>query len=357
MERTSSTDAGAHSAARVAGAEREPRLQPMLERLLARLPRGIVVVDDRLDVAYANAAAGPLLNPGEVRVGHALPDPWAEFSLRDDVASLLAADVAFVERQISTDARVVSLAGVRDAEGRSALLLIEDVTAREQRATAERDFLTNAAHELRTPLAAIAGAVEVLQRGAKDDPGFRDRFLGHIARENTRVTRLAESLLALARVQAGLDAPRLDLVELKPLLEEIAAELTPPPDVRVDVDCPEGLTARADRELAYRALFNLALNAVAHTTAGTVSVSATRLSPEAVEIGIVDTGKGMAPEERARAFERFFRGSRGRASGFGLGLSIADEAIRVLGGHIELASEVGIGTTVRVQLPSGQVVR
>src|SRR5205814_9913795 len=114
---------------------------------------------------------------------------------------------------------------------------------RERRERAEREFVANAAHELRTPVAAIASAVEVLQAGAKDAPADRDLFLGHIEREAARLTRLARALLVLARAQARHEPPPLQLVELAPLLGQVAAAILPPGDVQVVVDCPLALAA------------------------------------------------------------------------------------------------------------------
>ena len=89
-----------------------------------------------------------------------------------------------------------------------------------------REFLRNAAHQLRTPLAGITAAVETLQSGAKDQPENRDRFLAHVERHAERLTRLARGLLMLARTQAGEDAP-IDFVELRPLVERLVAAAEP----------------------------------------------------------------------------------------------------------------------------------
>ena len=107
------------------------------------------------------------------------------------------------------DGRAYSIAGI-PPRGRSknVILVITDVSVRERRERAEREFVTNAAHELRTPLATITGAIQVLQSGAKDDAVERDRFLDHIEREAARLGRLTHSLLVLARAQTREEAPQ-----------------------------------------------------------------------------------------------------------------------------------------------------
>ena len=251
-----------------------------------------------------------------------------------------------------------SAAPVRDPGGRviGAVAVFADVTGRERRERAEREFVTNAAHELRTPLAAISGAVEVLQAGAKEIPEERDRFLEHIDRECARLARLTTSLLSLARAQGGVEPPRLELVELCPFLTQVADGLRPLAAVDVAVDCPADLVAVANAGLLEQALENLGTNAVRHTSEGSIVLAARSVDDRKVAIEIRDTGPGMTDEERVRVTERFYRGSDGDGLGFGLGLAIAVGALRALGAELELESEPRRGTTARVILPAARLV-
>ena len=116
--------------------------------------------------------------------------------------------------------RVYALAGIAAAFGtRDAILVVGDVSDRERREQAERDFVTNAAHELGTPVTAIATSLEALQSGAKAIPEERDRFLELIERQTSRLVRLRRALLTLARTQTGQEAIGLQSVELRPLLD------------------------------------------------------------------------------------------------------------------------------------------
>lgn len=213
----------------------------------------------------------------------------------------------------------------------------------------ERDFVTNAAHELQAPLASIISAIEVLQAGAKDSPE-RDIFLEHIERASDRLARLVRSMLVLARAQSGIERPRDELIALEPVLQEIAAALSLAPGVEVRVSCPPEAALVSNRELLEQALINLAENAAKHTAQGTVHLSA-RASETATVLMVSDTGPGIPALERPHVFERFYRGSGQGAGGFGLGLAIVHAAATSLGAELELESAPGEGTVVRIRFP------
>jgi two-component system, OmpR family, phosphate regulon sensor histidine kinase PhoR len=242
-------------------------------------------------------------------------------------------------------------APVRDANGQTigAVALFHDVTTQERQERAEREFVTNAAHQLQSPLAAIVSAIDVLQAGAKNEPE-RDVFLGHIERETNRLARLAQALLVLARAQTGVEAPRDEVVALAPLLTELAASTRPAKGVEIEIACPEDLALITNRQLAEQALLNVIDNAAKYTKRGRISVSA-HVVEGAIEIEVADTGAGIPVEEQSQVFDRFYRGSSNGAPGFGLGFAIVRSAVDAIGGELELSSSEESGTTVRVRLP------
>jgi len=325
----------------------------MPERVLMRLPQGVVLVDSKLLIDYANPAAERLLGVG--LPGDPLPDLWPDFSLRDLAASLFGPNPPAGGTLVETDHRFFWVEGVPASTGETAILIVDDVTERERARQSEREFVENAAHELRTPLAAIVSVMDVLESGAKDVPEARDRFLKHIRVHSEKLSRLARSLLVLARLQTGVEQPRLSVVPIRPLLEEIAGRLDPARDVEVSVRSSEQTGAIADRDLLHRALANVAENSAKHTLTGEIVLEA-RENGTTTEIEIRDTGPGMTDEEQARAFHRFYRSSNGSNDGFGLGLAIAEEAVRAIEGTIELESEPGAGTQVRVVVPSAKII-
>jgi PAS domain S-box-containing protein len=339
----------------------------LLQAVVENIPVGIVVVDQAGVPHTANAEALQMLGADSIEAP--VFSDWREIEVYrldgSDVEleewpisrTLASGDVVSGDRyevvlegrrtilEIST-APVVAASGERTG----ALAVLRDVTLRERAERAERDFVTNAAHELQSPLTAIVSAIEVLQAGAKDGPE-RDVFLAHIEREADRLARLVRALLVLARSQIGLEAPRDELVALRPLLEEIGGGLRVPPGVELKIDCPSDLAVVTNRELVEQAVVNLAENAAKLTDAGRILLSGADAGGGAVEIAVSDTGPGIAAAERSRVFGRFYRAGADATSGFGLGLAIVRAVAHALDGELELDSEVGTGTTIRLRLP------
>jgi two-component system phosphate regulon sensor histidine kinase PhoR len=332
--------------------EQAAREHSRLRDLVERLQDGIVAVNDRLEIDFANAAARRLLSTANIEPGAPLPDPWSELPLRALASRLFEPDATAEEARVVEPEQTIIVSGL-PAERAVAILVLADVSARERRERAEREFVINAAHELRTPLAAILSAVEVLH-DAREDPALREQFLGHIERQSARLGRLAEALLVLARAQMGVESPRRRIVEVAPLVEQAAADLRPARSVRVEVQCPPGLAVLGHAELLEQALANLGSNAVKHTSRGRILLRSRLEGDGWVAIEVTDTGSGIQPEDRVRATERFYRA--GAEPGFGLGLAIARQAAEALSGRLELASERGRGTTARLVLPAAEVV-
>jgi signal transduction histidine kinase len=322
-------------------------------RVLAQVPIGIVTVDANLRVEYLNPAARVYLGGGTV--GALLPDPLPRFSLRKFAGRLFGPSPALREIVETPSGRFLEVEGIHAGATSSAVLILQDVSARERQRRAERDFVSNAAHELRTPIAAINSAVEVLLGGAEASAADRELFLGHIGRESARLERLADALLLLARIQTGQEQPTLELVEIAPLLEDVATRLEPSAGVALHVRCGPAVLALSDRVLLRQAVWNVAANAARHTKSGSIVLYGRDLGSVA-ELEVEDTGSGIAPADRERAFERFSRGGRPPGGGAGLGLSIAREIIGALGGSIHLDSELGQGTQVRLRVPSARVI-
>jgi signal transduction histidine kinase/HAMP domain-containing protein len=325
-----------------------------LEGLLERLHEGVVLVDRDLSIGYANGAARRILGAETLSPGDPLPDPWREPSLRTLAVGLFRRGaIAFEARAAPDSEHTYRVVGIPVEPGvDTTVLVLTDVSERERREAAEREFVTNAAHELRTPLAAIGGAVEVLQSGAKDDPVERDRFLGHIERECARLTRLGRAMLVLARAQTGSEAPRLGRVPLRSLLDDVAASLRPFDGVTVRVDCADDLEALSDRDLLEQVLVNLATNAARNTDSGSIVLAARPNGRHELAIELRDTGTGISREDRERIFDRFYRAGNRDGDGFGLGLAIVRASVQALGGSVEIESEPDSGTTARVVILS-----
>jgi PAS domain S-box-containing protein len=344
-----------------------------LEAIVKQMPAGVIIADASSGrLITANGEAQRLLR--EISHGdESLVDAWLaegfyadgrpywpddrpiERALRGETTE--NEQVEFSARDGTRKIFEIGAAPIRDRDGTTvaAVATLRDVTARERRARAEREFTTNAAHELRTPIAALSSALEVLEAGAKETPGDRDRFLRHASRECARLQRLVRSLLVLARAQTGAEQPAMELIEVGALLESVAAAVDDE-RVRVEHEPISGLGIVADRDLAEQALLNLISNAVKYAPTGEVLLGG-RQENGAVLLEVSDHGRGMTAEERERALERFYRGGEhDEQEGFGLGLAIASQVAEALGGTLELDSVPGgQGTIARLRLPAASL--
>jgi two-component system phosphate regulon sensor histidine kinase PhoR len=353
-----------HRTAELTAASRELAAQRVqFEAIVQQLPAAVIVADGHGNVVLRNSRADELFGESVGRFD-ALVGRLADLEGRPVGAEDL---LAVREDEIGTslvldrpdDEPVLleaTVAKVESGEGRTnRVYVFHDVTVQGRRDLAQREFVVNAAHELRTPLASIVSAIEVLQAGGKEDADTRDVFLGHLERESRRLVRLARSLLLLSRAQAHEERPKRDLVALRQILEDVAEGMRPAPHVEVNVDCDEALAALVNEDLLRQALSSLADNAARYTERGTITVRAHAQDERHAVVEVVDTGRGLSEEERALVTHRFVRGV-GSSDGFGLGLAIAAEAARAAGGELELESERGRGTTARIVVQLARLV-
>jgi len=236
------------------------------------------------------------------------------------------------------------------AEG-AVLTVVRDRTEELRRELSEREFVSNAAHELRNPIAGISGSVEVLLAGAKDDPEARDHFLMRLSEDAERISRLTESLLVLARIEA-VGESGVESLDVALAVEEATEAVAAPEDVATAIEVASDLAATGDRALLRQVLIGLLTNAYKNTPPpGQVTVRALQEADGSVRIEVEDTGTGIAPEEVDRVFERFYRGTGSlEKEGFGLGLSIARRMVDVMGGEVGVRSEPGAGSTFWIRL-------
>jgi signal transduction histidine kinase len=327
-----------------------------LAAVVERLPTGVIMVSRRRqEVMYVNVAARRMLHPRVLRRGRPIPDPWPDFSLPAYVDTLVTSGLGRETHVEAAPGETYIVSGVSARDASVAVVLLDDVSRRERRRRAEREFVANAAHELLTPLTGIVGAAHVLEAGAKEVPEDRDHFIGHIARECEQLTRIARSLLVLARAQSGEEPPRLDVFPLCVILEEMAVILAEVEASPVTVDCPEELTVLVDTDLFRQALTNLIRNAAEHGSGDAIEVSAVEVEGDRVEIQVVSDGTRLAPDDIPRLHRRFRTGAGRDGGGFGLGISIAVQSIEAIGGTLTLDEGAGHGVVARIDVPSGRV--
>jgi PAS domain S-box-containing protein len=328
------------------------RERALLDAVIQQMPAGVTITDAASgQLLIANAEAWEIARE-RFEAGEGLEPLLRTLGNGSETAMQILETLGLDGEQGAIE---VTSAPLHDGDGAvtSRVTVFRDVTARERLERAEREFVTNAAHELQTPLTAITSAAEVLQAGAKEDPGDRDRFLTHIQRECDRLARLVRALLVLARAQSGGQTAEAELLVLRPLLADVAASLRPAGGVEIGVRCQPRLTVRTNRDLLEQALASLAANAAKYTTAGSIRLEARRAGRDRIVVEVVDTGPGIAPAERELVRQRFYRGGRRDRTGFGLGLAIAEQAAQALGGTLELEPGHEGGTLARLVVPSG----
>src|SRR5215467_4781182 len=219
------------------------------------------------------------------------------------------------------------------------LMTFNDLTPLRRVEEMRADFIDNASHELRTPLAALLGFIETLQGTAKDDPVARDKFLGIMQAQATRMARLIDDLLSLSRIELNAHLQPSTPVDLAPIVKQVVDGLhTLARDRGVDIKValpPDTLTVLGDRDELIRALENLIENALKYGAAGkrvdvTVVGAQTRTGLPEARVAVRDYGPGISPEHLPRLTERFYRvdvaDSRSQG-GTGLGLALVKHVL------------------------------
>ncbi len=239
--------------------------------------------------------------------------------------------------------------------------------AMEQAQAADRTkskFVSNVSHELRTPLTNIQLYTDLIQRGRKDKA---KSYLETVRREAQRLQNLIEDLLNLSRLDLGKVKPKFKAVAVNKLVHTLAHDrrhLFAQHGLELKVEATPALPhPLAAPKLLEQVLTNLLTNALHYTESGTVCIRTAQASaPEQtwVTISVKDTGPGIAPEEKAQLFERFYRGSAGTKSnvpGTGLGLAISKEIMDLHHGQITVESQIGHGSTFTIWLPCNHPIQ
>jgi two-component system, OmpR family, heavy metal sensor histidine kinase CusS len=220
-------------------------------------------------------------------------------------------------------------------------------------------FSSDIAHELRTPLQNLRGEAEVVLSKERE-PGEYRETLGSSLEEYQRLSNLIDRLLFLARAenpQTQIQREELDFKKELGLLHDFYGLSAGESGITLRVEAPGALRADLDRSLFQQAVGNLVENALKHTPPGGTVLLKTSLGDGNVRVEVSDTGKGIAPDQISRVFDRFYRVDPSRSpssGGAGLGLSIVKSIMDLHGGTVEIRSEPSKGTTVALLFPSVQ---
>jgi len=248
----------------------------------------------------------------------------------------------------------VNLPRHQDEIGKLAHAFDEMVDRIESTLDAQRRFIANAAHEIRTPLTALRGSLEVLMRGSQDDPASFARLSQGMYQEVMRLSRLCEQLLDLARLEIASKIQKrpLKLDEFFSGLMQQARILAQGQTVVIKQGPP--ITVLADPDMLKQILLNLIKNAIQHSGRKSTITLGWRFIPDQVEIWVADDGEGIPPGDIPYLFEPFYRGSSSASKGVkgtGLGLTIVKTMVEAHNGQIKVKSQLGKGTDFIFNLP------
>lgn len=335
-----------------------------LGSILESMAEGVMLVDEDGLVEFANPAALKLLGPEvEYKPGDRLITLNNNYEL-NEIATLPArsgrADKAQFEIRATQSFVQVIASPVDDRDGRrKSVVILTNITAVRQTDTTRREFVSNASHELRTPIAAIKAAAETLQRGAGDDPETRRDFLNRILEDSARIEQMVQEMLELSRLESG--QTQLHLVPVDParFLQDVAARFRPLAEnagVKILVEAAEGLAPlRADPVKFEQVLTNLIANSLNAMPGGGTVVLRVRPAGKRLRFEVTDDGPGIPPAHLPHLFERFYKVDQSRSiGGSGLGLAISRHIVQVHGGEISVASRAGSGTTFSILMPCAE---
>ena len=342
----------------------------LIEQLIDGLPEAAIVLDREGRVIAFNEMAisiASALRRGEPAL-IALRMPELVDAIRRAIRRHEPQRVEFFER-VPLDrwfeAFVTPVTLTLGAGGTADILVMtfNDLTPLRRVEEMRADFIANASHELRTPLAALLGFIETLQGPAKDDPVARDKFLGIMQGQATRMARLIDDLLSLSRIELNAHLQPSTPVDLAPIVRQVVdglQMLARDRGVEIKVALsPDTLTVLGDRDELIRALENLIENALKYGAAGkrvdvTVGRAQTRAGLPEAHVSVRDYGPGISPEHLPRLTERFYRvdvaDSRAQG-GTGLGLALVKHVLNRHGGRLTIESTPGAGATFTMHIP------
>ncbi len=336
-----------------------------LSAILGNLEEGVICLDAEGKVLFLNHVAINIFGISETNVrGKNIADHDTLNSLCQLIAGAKADDgrasrhVELVKRDLAVLHLEVQASRVVGESFDGYVVVARDVTRMRQLEVMRQEFLGNVSHEFKTPLTAIRGYIETLQGDEFSFEPAAKMFLQRMRQSALKMDALLSDIMHLERIENKVKLESCDTTSLAEVIEPVVRDWTEECKRKSIVLAVElrGADRRivGDRESVQLILDNLVSNAVRYTNAGGTITINDEIINGRYAFKVSDTGIGIAPEQQARVFERFYRVDQARSrelGGTGLGLSIVKHVMKNLGGSIQLTSEVGVGSSFSVQLP------
>ena len=336
-----------------------------LDHACNTMSQGLILVDSQMCIRYLNGAAAVFASARREDLVDATFDKFTNDQKVIDAIKIAVSNdsrqrsVLEIEKNTEHGPAVLrySIRPVRHNDPGEVIVIVEDITQQRVAERARNEFVTQVAHEFRTPLSNMRLYVESLLED-NIDHAMQSKAVNVINFETKRLTRLVSDMLSVAEIEAGSMKIRTDDVNLKEIFKELKTDYDPQAvDKQIDlsVNLPPKLPIiQADRDKLLMALHNLVSNAVKYTPTGgnvqiNVDINSTQLVTE-----ISDSGIGINEQDQKKIFEKFYRASDKLINGIpgtGLGLSLAREIIRLHGGDITVDSQHGQGSTFTLAMP------
>lgn len=340
------------------------------DAVMAAVPEPLILIDRNRRIVRANAAArgfvGTVSEPRDLAASLRNPLLLAAVDavLRGEASRIVEFEMSVPLVRV-LEGRLARIVGP-SPEGAVAVLTLHDITASRRAEQMRADFVANAGHELKTPLASLVGFIETLLGPARDDAAAGERFLGIMREQAGRMARLVDDLLSLSRIELNEHVPPTARVALAPVIERVAAGLelrAAARQMRIVLSLPEELPdITGDGDELAQVFQNLFDNAIKYGRPKTEIKVSAALADGLIGIAVSDRGEGIAGEHLPRLTERFYRVDSARSrelGGTGLGLAIVKHVLNRHRGRLDIESSPGKGSTftawLRAAMPLDEV--
>ena len=337
--------------------ERADETFVLLTKLIEAIPSPLVYINQRGDFEVSNQYFQKLTKSDQNNVYDVLIDS----PLRQTLLDAFLNEKQFV-RQFTyenTDFQVLSIPLFNEKRYVGCMLIFQDVTRVVEGEKMQKRFIADASHELRTPITAIKGMIEILNRDCYDDLDTAKEFGVQIEKETNKLEQIVDDLLLQSRLKSNKVYLELSNFNLKQFFDGLIYEKRQElhkNNIEVVLNCPSDINLTADHFRLSQVVLNLLNNAINYSKDGQIMIQCSSRKNN-VKIKLVDTGSGIKSGDLPHIFERFFKGSPDTSkqrTGSGLGLAISKSIIEAHGGSIMVDSVEGEGTTFTIELENKQ---